>query len=68
MKAVSGKEFARLLEKKGWILKHIKGSHHVYMKEGNVVRISVPVHGNRPLKIGLQKHLMKIAEIEEEEL
>ena len=68
MKAVSGKEFARLLEKKGWILKHIKGSHHVYMKEGNVARISVPVHGNRSLKIGLQKHVMKIAEIEEEEL
>ena len=68
MKAVSGKEFARLLEKKGWILKHTKGSHHVYMKEGNVVRISVPVHGNRSLKIGLQKHVMKIAEIEEEEL
>ena len=68
MKSISGKEFARLLEKKGWELKHVKGSHHVYMKEGNPARISVPIHGNKPLKIGLMKHLLKIAGIKEEEL
>jgi hypothetical protein len=28
----------------------------------------VPVHGNAALKIGLQRHLMKLAEIEESEL
>ncbi len=68
MKSVSGKEFARLLEKKGWQLKRIKGSHHVYVKPGNPARISVPIHGNQPLKIGLLKHLMKLAEIDEDEL
>ncbi len=68
MKAISGKKFARLLEKRGWELKRIKGSHHVYVKPGNPARISVPIHGNRPLKIGLQKHLMKIAGIEADEL
>ena len=61
MKAVSGKKFAKIIEKKGWFLKHIKGSHHVYMIEGNNTRISIPIHGNHSLKIGLQKHLMKIA-------
>lgn len=66
MKAISGKKFARLLEKHGWELKRIKGSHHVYMKPGNPARISVPIHGNRPLKIGLLKHLMKLAGIEDE--
>lgn len=68
MKSISGKEFARLLEKKGWQLKRIKGSHHVYVKPGNPARISVPIHGNQPLKIGLLKHLMKLAEIEDGEL
>ena len=68
MKQISGKEFARLIGKQGWELKSIKGSHHVYMKPGNPARISVPIHGNRPLKIGLLKHLMKIAEIDESEL
>lgn len=68
MKSVSGKEFAKLLEKKGWELKRITGSHHVYIKSGNPARISVPIHKNIPLKIGLFKHLMKIADIEEKEL
>lgn len=53
MKNVSGKEFARLLEKKGWVLKGVKESHHVYIKEGHPARISVPIHGNKALKIGL---------------
>ncbi len=68
MKAVTGKEFAKILEKKGWELKVIRGSHHIYMKEGRKERISVPVHGNKDLKIGLLRALMKIAEIEEDEL
>lgn len=68
MKTISGKEFARFLEKRGWELKRINGSHHIYMKRGSPVRISIPIHGNTPLKIGLLKHLMKIADIKEEEL
>jgi predicted RNA binding protein YcfA (HicA-like mRNA interferase family) len=38
------------------------------MKEGNIARISVPVHGNKDLKMGLIKSLMKIANIDESEL
>ena len=65
MKSISGKEFAKLLEKKGWELKRVKGSHHVYVKLGNPARISVPIHKNIPLKVGLLKHLMKMAGIAE---
>jgi predicted RNA binding protein YcfA (HicA-like mRNA interferase family) len=68
VKAVSEKEFARLLERKGWELKRINGSHHIYCKVGNTSRITVPIHGNASLKSGLQRHLMKIADIEETEL
>lgn len=68
MKIISGKDFARLLEKYGWVLRRIQGSHHIYVKEGHAARISVPIHGNKPLKVGLQKHLMKLAGIEEGEL
>lgn len=68
MKSVSGKEFAKLLEKRDWELKNIKGSHHVYLKPGNPARISIPIHKNMSLKIGLLKHLMKIADIKEEDL
>jgi predicted RNA binding protein YcfA (HicA-like mRNA interferase family) len=68
LKAVSGKDFCRLLNEKGWQLKRIHGSYHIFSQEGNIARISVPVHGTTPLKIGLQRHLMKIAGIEESDL
>jgi len=38
------------------------------MKTGRKERISVPVHGNKDLKVGLLRAIMKIAEIEENEL
>ena len=68
MKTLSGKEFCKLLQAKGWNLARINGSHHIYTKPGSILRISVPVHGNKSLKSGLQKSLMKSAEIKESEL
>ena len=68
MKQVSGKDFAKLLNQKGWELKRIHGSHHVYTKADRKERISLPVHGSKPLKTGLLRHLMKIADISETEL
>lgn len=68
MKAISGKKLCKIVEAKGWDLKRVNGSHHIYAKTGENARISIPVHGNTPLKIGLQKHLMKVARIEESEL
>ena len=68
MKAVSGKELARVLERHGWNLLRVHGSHRIYGKPGSEARISVPVHGNRALKTGLLKHLLKIADIDETSL
>ncbi len=68
MKPVSGKQFARVLKMKGWEEKRVNGSHHIFVKAGVSARISLPIHGNKPLKVGLQRHLMKIAEISESEL
>ena len=44
------------------------GRHRIYAIAGSDVRISVPVHGAKSLKRGLQKHLMKLAEIDGSEL
>ena len=68
MKSVSGKELARVLESHDWQLLRVHGSHHIYGKAGQVVRLSVPIHGNKPLKIGLLRHLLKVAEIHEDEI
>ncbi len=68
MKSISGKKFSKLLERKGWQLARIQGSHHIYWKPGNTTRISVPVHGNKDIRIGLLRYLMKQAGIQESEL
>jgi predicted RNA binding protein YcfA (HicA-like mRNA interferase family) len=68
LKQISGKDFCRLLTDQGWSLARVKGSHHIFFKEGVRDRIVVPVHGNRPLKIGLLKSQMKVAGIQESDL
>ena len=67
MKSMSGRELARLVERHGWQLLRVAGSHHIYGKTGSIVRLSIPIHANRPLKTGLLRHLLKMAEIPENE-
>ena len=68
MKTISGKEFAKVLERHGWALLRIKSSHHIYGKAGSNVRLSIPIHGNQPLKAGLLRHMMKLANLSEDDL
>jgi predicted RNA binding protein YcfA (HicA-like mRNA interferase family) len=68
MKSVSGRELARIVERRGWSLLRVAGSHHIYGKPGSIVRLSIPIHGNTALKRGLLRHLLKLAEIDEEDL
>jgi predicted RNA binding protein YcfA (HicA-like mRNA interferase family) len=68
MKSVSGKEFAKILERHGWSLLRVQGSHHIYGKTGSEVRISIPIHRNQSLKSGLLRHFMKAASLTENDL
>ena len=68
MKQISGKDLARLVQRKGWSLARVHGSHNIFVMPGRRERIVIPVHGNRPLKVGLLRALMKIADLAEEEL
>jgi HicA toxin of bacterial toxin-antitoxin, len=44
-------------------LLRINGSHHIYGKDGEDARISVPIHRNQDLKVGLLRKILKIAEL-----
>ncbi|AZV22536.1 MULTISPECIES: type II toxin-antitoxin system HicA family toxin [unclassified Mesorhizobium] len=68
MKSISGKEFARAVERQGWKLLRIAGSHHIYGKQGSIVRLSIPIHANKPLKTGLLRHLLALAEMNERDI
>ena len=56
------------VERRGWVLLRVHGSHHIYGREGSTVRLSIPVHEGRDLKVGLVRHLMKMAGISEDDL
>ncbi len=68
MKTLSGKEFVKILQKRGWTLKRIHGSHYIFSHPDKIEIISVPVHKNEDLKKGLQRKLMGIAGINDSEL
>jgi predicted RNA binding protein YcfA (HicA-like mRNA interferase family) len=67
MKAISGKEMCRILERHAWILARIRGSHHRFEKTG-YSPVVVPVHGNKTLKTGTQHEIMKNAGLTEDDL
>lgn len=54
------KELVKLLEKNGWTLERIHGSHYIFVKKKQT--ISVPVHG-RDMKKGLEIAILKKAGI-----
>jgi predicted RNA binding protein YcfA (HicA-like mRNA interferase family) len=68
MKSVSGKSLCKIVEQRRWILKRVNGSHHIYQSADNVEIISIPVHGNRDLKVGTLRSLMKVIGLTESDL
>ena len=68
MKQVSGRELARIVQRRGWTLARIQGSHHIFTMPRRRERIVIPIHGNQPLKQGLLRSLMKIAGLREDDL
>ncbi|MDS3861115.1 type II toxin-antitoxin system HicA family toxin [Thermosynechococcaceae cyanobacterium BACA0444] len=68
MKSVSGKTFCRIVERYGWVLRRLMGSHHIYSQKDSTVRLVMPAHGNRDLPIGTLKSLMRYAGLQEEDL
>ncbi|APB33169.1 YcfA family protein [Gloeomargarita lithophora Alchichica-D10] len=68
MKSISGKRLCKIVEQKGWVLRRITGSHHIYENLEVDQILSIPVHRNQDLKVGTLKALMKIAGLSEEDL
>lgn len=68
MKSIPGKRLCKIVEQKGWVLRRVTGSHHIYEKADSKQILSIPVHRNKDLKVGILKALMKIAQLSEEDL
>jgi predicted RNA binding protein YcfA (HicA-like mRNA interferase family) len=65
--AVSGKAVIAALAKAGFEEQRVKGSHHILKKPGHVYNISVPVHGNRALRQGTLRNIIRSAGLTVEE-
>jgi len=59
MATMPGKDAVKKLQREGWKIDRINGSHHIMEKNGKT--ISVPVHGNRDLPIGTLNDIFKKA-------
>jgi predicted RNA binding protein YcfA (HicA-like mRNA interferase family) len=69
LKRVSGKRMCKAPERKGWLLKRINGSHHIYANSSHPdTIIPVPVHGNQTPKKGTQQGIMKDAGLTDADL
>lgn len=65
---VSGRDLVRVLQRFGWYVERIRGSHHIMRHpERKGVTLSVAVHGTRALPVGTQASILKDADISVEE-
>lgn len=58
------RDLRRLLEKHGWTLARISGSHHVFTGPGRPI-VSVPVHGGKVRHIYLREAERAVRDLEE---
>lgn len=62
---MSGKEMLRFLQRQGFNVTHIRGSHH-HLEKGSRQTV-VPVHGNRSLKKGTFQGILRDIKMRTEE-
>ncbi len=64
---VNGREALRALERGGFLLDGVEGSHHIMLHPDTRRRVSVPVHGGRDLKPGTLRGIIRDAGLTVEE-
>lgn len=55
---LSSAELMKYLKKNGWVLERIRGSHHIFVKEGVDYHITLP-HPRKDLAKGTLKEILK---------
>ena len=65
--AVKPKQLIRVLEREGWQLDRVRGSHHVFRHPDQRHRVVVPVH-SRDLRPGTLRSILDAAGISRDDL
>lgn len=66
--AVTGREVVQALQRVGFRLTHVRGSHHYLVKPGSARLVVVPVHRHRDLPRGTLRSILRQAELSGDEL
>ncbi|MBZ0291148.1 MAG: type II toxin-antitoxin system HicA family toxin [Anaerolineae bacterium] len=63
LRSLSGKQVVAILERLGFQVIRIKGSHHIMNRiaGGQTQRLNVPVHGNKPISPGTLRSIYRDA-------
>jgi predicted RNA binding protein YcfA (HicA-like mRNA interferase family) len=61
--SLTGQDVITAFEKLGFMVARIEGSHHILKKPGVKFNLSVPVHGNKNIKPGTLRTLIRLAGI-----
>lgn len=65
---LSPKKVIAILEKKGFVLKKVTGSHYIFANTETKKRVTVPFHSNQEIAKGTLLQILKDAGIGKEEL
>ena len=63
----SGDRHVSAFKAAGWQVNHIEGSHYILIKNDSEIHLSIPVHKNKTLGVGLLKKLINKAGLTNEE-
>jgi predicted RNA binding protein YcfA (HicA-like mRNA interferase family) len=64
----SPKRLIQILEQKGFVLKRITGSHHIYYHKDLKRPVVVPMHGNKDLAKGTFMSILKQAGLSKDQI
>jgi len=68
MASVTGRQMIKVLERQGFHVARIVGSHHMMRKAGHSTIVPVPVHGRQPLAAGTLASILRQAGISKKQL
>lgn len=63
----SGDKHVSAFKAAGWQVNHVEGSHYILTKDNSEIHLSVPVHKNKILGLGLLNKLIKKAGLTNDE-
>ena len=63
----SGDKHVSAFKAAGWQVNHIEGSHYILINDYSEIHLSIPVHKNKTLGVGLLKKLISKAGMTNEE-